>query len=475
MKVVVRRLLGQLAFRLFVSHVIVAALTGAGVTLFLLLLTRNTGQNPTIEVYRSVAVDYTRTWLSGVPDGEPTDTNVDPMVGWTLILSPDETVLWSRGETDCRAGMRLTTCMDTTELPPEDTFFEYRGEQWAMVRVSLANGDQVWMRRGPVIAEPILIYGNVEIRGYTAMVAFEVLSRAVLALPVALLLAWVVTRPQVKRLRLITKTSSQFASGDLSARIQDTNDDEVGRLAQQFDAMADGLAQNIELLQSLAQRNADLALQAEQAAIKAERNRISRDLHDAIAQRLFSLSVSTKALPQLIAQNMERGIQQARVIADMAEQTLLDLRALLVELRPSQLVQQGLADSLRRMFQQWQSLQRVQVEAALMLTGRHLPSPIEDAIYQITQEALSNVARHAAASLVEISLVEGKNQLILSISDNGLGFDPQAQLQKPHFGLVSMRERSAMFGGTFSVESVAGRGTTLQVTLPLVEITGEAK
>ncbi len=63
--------------------------------------------------------------------------------------------------------------------------------------------------------------------------------------------------------------------------------------------MADGLAQNIELLQSLAQRNAELALQAEQSAIKAERSRISRDLHDAIAQRLFSLSVSTKALPEL--------------------------------------------------------------------------------------------------------------------------------------------------------------------------------
>jgi NarL family two-component system sensor histidine kinase LiaS len=172
---------------------------------------------------------------------------------------------------------------------------------------------------------------------------------------------------------------------------------------------------------------------------------------------------------------MERGIQQARVIADMAEQTLLDLRALLVELRPAHLIQHGLADSLRRMFQQWQSLQRVQVEAALMLTGRHLPSPIEDAVYQITQEALSNVAQHAYASLVEISLVEGKNQLTLSISDNGQGFDPQAQSQKPHFGLVSMRERSAMFGGTFYVESTAGRGTTLQVTLPLVEPAGETK
>ncbi len=475
MKVSVKRLLGQLAFRLFVSHVVVAVLTGAGVTMFLLWLTRDTGQKPTIEVYRSVAVDYTRMWLTGVPDGQPTDRRIDPMIGWTLILSPEEQVRWSRGETDCRAGMAVTACVDVAQLPPDDTFFEQDGEQWAFVRVPLANGDQVWMRRGPVIAEPILIYGDVHIAGYTAMLTFEVLSRALVALPIALLLAWMITRPQVKRLYAITQMSRRYADGDLSARIQDTRDDEVGRLALQFDAMADALAQNIEVLQSLAQSNADLALQAEQAAIRAERHRISRDLHDAIAQRLFSLSVSTKALPSLISQNIERGVQQAQVIADIAEQTLLDLRALLVELRPSSLLQQGLADSLRRMFQQWESLQRVRVDAALMFTGRHLPAPIEDAVYQIVQEALSNIAQHATASLVEISLVEGKNQLTLSISDNGQGFDPQFQPHKSHFGLVSMRERSAMFGGTFSVESMAGRGTTLQVILPLVEAAGEGR
>jgi len=475
MKAFVRRICGQLAFQLFVSHVIVAGLTGAGVTLFLLSLTISTGQNPTLEVYQSVAVDYARMWLSGIPDGEATDTDVDPMVGWTLIVSPDEIVLWSRGETDCRAGMALTSCLNVEQLPNEDTFFEYNGEQWAMVRVPLANGDYVWMRRGPVIAEPILIYGNVEIRGYMAMLVFEVLSRAVVALPMALLLAWVITRPQVKRLRTITQMSHRFAQGDLSARIHDRHNDEVGQLAQQFDAMADGLAQNIEILQELAQRNAELAQQAEQAAIKAERSRISRDLHDAIAQRLFSLSVSTKALPELISQNMERGIQQARIIADIAEQTLLDLRALLVELRPSNLIQQGLAESLRTLCQQWQSLQHVHIESALMLTGRHLPSAIEDTVYHITQEALSNVARHTSASLVEISLVEGKHQLTLSISDNGQGFEPQAQSASPQFGLMSMRERSAMFGGTFSIESMAGKGTTLQVTLPLVDRISEVK
>lgn len=475
MREFLRRVCGQLTFRLFISHVIVAVLTGVGVTAALLFLTLKAGQNPTLEVYRSVAVDYARKWLTGAPDGEPTAPLVDPMKGWTVILSPEEIILWSRGETPCRAGMRSEECIDDQTLSMEEGFFEQNNEQWATVHVLLASGDSVLMQRGPIIAQPYLVYGDVVINGYAAMMMFEVLLRTAFALPIALLLAWVITRPQVRRLRAITQTSSRFADGDLRARIRDTHGDEVGRLAQQFDAMADGLAQNIEILQALAQRNTELALQAEQSAIKAERARISRDLHDAIAQRLFSLSVSTTALPEIIAQNAKRGIQQAQAIAEMAEQTLLDLRALLVDLRPSNLVQQGLSDALRLLCQQWQSLHHIRVEAALMLTGRHLPMPLVDAVYHITHEALSNVAHHAHATLVEISLVEGKNQLILSISDNGKGFDPQAQLHATHFGLVSIRERSAMFGGSLCIESAMGKGTTLEVILPLIEPIGEVK
>ncbi len=456
---------GQLQFRLFLSHVVVAVLTAVSVTVIVLTFTRTAAGDPSLETYRLVAFDYAKMWLDGNADGQPTDTAVDPMLGWTLVVSDEGQVLWSRGDTSCRAGMLVSVCLASQPIPNQNRFYDDHGEQWAEVRVPLITGDVVLMRRGPIIAEPRIFYGQLILSGYWQIIIFEALSRGVVSIPIALVLASIITRPQVKRLLAITQISRRFATGDFQVRIGDTSQDDVGRLAQQFDDMADALSQNMQTLQDMAQRNADLALQAEESAVKAERARISRDLHDAIAQRLFSLSVSTTALPEMITQNAERGVQQAQIIAEMAEQTLLDLRTLLGELRPAAIVERGLAESLRDMFRQWQTVHRIHIDSALMLTGRTIPSAVENALYQITHEALSNVARHARATLVEVSLVEGRNQLVLSISDNGLGFNTIEPTSVAHFGLMSMRERAQMFGGDLKVESETGKGTTLQATL----------
>jgi NarL family two-component system sensor histidine kinase LiaS len=465
-----KRLSGSLTARLFLSHVLVAVLTGAIVALILLTILNQSAQNLTLDTYRGMVPGYVAYWLIGQPDGEPTDLTIDPMPGWTLILSDTDEVLWSRGSTPCRAGMQLADCLPPEDVRPEgDSFFERNGERWAQVSVPLQVGGRALAQRGEFTFEPLASYGDIIVRGYDDLIVFEVLTRGAIAIPIALVLAGLITRPQIRRLSAITQASRRFASGDLEARVGDPGGDEVARLGQQFDDMAGALAQNIHALHDLAQRNAELALQAEQAAIKAERSRISRDLHDAIAQRLFSLSVSTTTLPDLIAQSPERGIQQAKAIAELAEQTLLDLRSLLMDLRPTSLVQHGLAESLTLLFRQWQSIHSAHIEPALMLTGRHIPAAIEDAVYQITQEALSNVARHADASLVELSLVEGQQQLLLSISDNGAGFDTEAPPASAKFGLISMRERAQMFGGKLDIESILGKGTTIQVSLPLAE------
>src|SRR5690606_23072342 len=102
-------------------------------------------------------------------------------------------------------------------------------------------------------------------------------------------------------------------------------------------------------LRELAQRNAQLAQDVEQVAVQNERMRLSRDLHDAIAQRLFSLTASTTSLPALIERDAARGAAQARTIAELAENTLLDLRALLVELRPTNLLRYDLGEALQKL------------------------------------------------------------------------------------------------------------------------------
>jgi len=323
------------------------------------------------------------------------------------------------------------------------------------------------MRRGPPSVEPALFLDETVIYGTASFMGVVGGAMAVLSVPVALVLALLLARPQTRRLSKIAQISRSFAGGALDERVQDKSQDDVGKLARQFDDMADALEQNIYALRDLAQRNADLAQQAEQAAIQSERVRLSRDLHDAIAQRLFSLSVSTSTLPEMIQTNQEKGIQQARIIASLAEQTLLDLRALLVELRPTNLIQRGLSDALHTLCHEWQITHHIPVECSLMLSGRHIPSAVEDTIYRVTQEALNNVAKHAQAESVHVSLVEGQKQITFSVSDSGRGFLVPVTAGNGKFGLNTMQERARAVGGHLTIESDAGRGTTVQMILPL--------
>jgi NarL family two-component system sensor histidine kinase LiaS len=162
----------------------------------------------------------------------------------------------------------------------------------------------------------------------------------------------------------------------------------------------------------------------EETAIQAERLRLARDLHDDIAQQLFSLSAQAAALSEQFARDPTQAAQQANAVAALADQTLLDLRAILVDLRPTQVIQRGLAEALQDLCQRWQAAHGIPVECAIALAGRYLPNGVVDGIYRVAQENLSNVAKHAQAHAVVVSLVEGQRQITLSMTDDGHGFDP---------------------------------------------------
>lgn len=467
-----KALFRSLTARLFFSHMLVAILTGAIVTAVMLLILWSSSQRPTLESYEGIAFQYGIYWLAGLPSDGANEEIIDPASGWTVIVSPDNTVLWSRGDTPCRAGMALADCAsDFVAVPASKQFFtremETGHEQWAEIVTTLVTGDRLIMQRGPITSQPLLDYSEIVIYGYRDLMLWEILSRGMLALPVALILVFLIARPQLRRIAHIARISRKFAEGDLTTRVNDPNFDEVGRLARQFDDMADALAQNIYALRDLAQRNAELAIEAETAAIQAERARFSRDLHDAIAQRLFSLSVSTASLPTLIAQDQAKGVRQAQLVAELAEQTQQDLRALLIELRPMQVLQHGFTDALNSLCEAWQTAHHIPVETSLMLNGTRLSSPLEDTLYRITQEALHNVAKHAGARCVQVSLVQGQQHIRLSISDDGGGFDPEATRNSGRFGLMTMRERAESLGGQLHIESEVGHGTTILASVPL--------
>lgn len=207
------------------------------------------------------------------------------------------------------------------------------------------------------------------------------------------------------------------------------------------------------------------------AAREAECKRISQELHDVIGQALTAVSINLAQIeqnlpPDVVATVGERLIDSERLITE----TLTLTRKLSLELRPSMLDELGLLPTLRWYVHQFG--ERLGIRASFRAGGmrRRLAPELETVLYRVVQEALTNVARHARAGAVDVHLERRAAHIVLTVTDDGAGFDVQAlehvANEDGRLGLVGIRERIALFGGTLHVTSRPGKGTQLQITLP---------
>ncbi|MBN1666098.1 MAG: GAF domain-containing protein [Anaerolineales bacterium] len=230
------------------------------------------------------------------------------------------------------------------------------------------------------------------------------------------------------------------------------------------------------LLESLAQRaalairNAQMYQNSSEMAAAQERNRLARELHDAVTQTLFSASLIAEALPALWARDPRRGQESLAKLRQMSRGALAEMRALLLELRPAALLDTGLPDLLQQLAEAVMGREDVPVAVSVDGSGR-LPKNVHIAYYRIAQEALNNVVKHARASQVQLSLrfvcdVEGElEEAVLEIRDNGRGFDPGQHLPD-HMGLVIMQERAASIRAAIVIASQPGQGTQVRLVWP---------
>ena len=201
-----------------------------------------------------------------------------------------------------------------------------------------------------------------------------------------------------------------------------------------------------------------------------ERGRIARELHDETAQSLASLLMGLGALQE--ARTVKAARAQARDLQQVATHALAEVRRLAWGLRPSVLDDLGLATALARYAADFGRTRgiTVRVETSGLDDGRLAPS-VETALYRIMQEALSNVARHAAATTVSVWLRRRQDAVVLIVDDDGCGFDseqpPGPATAARGLGIHTMRERAAVLKGTFTIDSAPGRGTRLEVEIPL--------
>jgi len=299
---------------------------------------------------------------------------------------------------------------------------------------------------------------------YSGIIALVILPLSMIS---SYMIAKFTTDSLGQRLEALFRASEQFANGNFIVRIHDDHDDDVGHISRQFNSMADVMLQSIHFLRDLAQSNSQMVNQAELIAVQAERGRLSRELHDSIAQHLFSLSASAHSLPQLINNDVPASIKQAARIAELAQQANLEMREILIDLRPIDVIEDGLAEALENLCNKWKQTHHIDITCTLMLLGRHINRAVEDVVYRVTQEALANVAKHANAQMVTVSVLESQTQLTVSITDDGKGFNAEKNIEGVHFGLVSMTERARAVGGTFEITSDTGKGTTVRIVMPL--------
>lgn len=213
---------------------------------------------------------------------------------------------------------------------------------------------------------------------------------------------------------------------------------------------------------ALAIGNARLREQVQLAATTAERDRIARDLHDAVTQTLFSAGLIAEAMPRVWEHDPEAGRQGLEELRNLTRGAAAEMRTMLLELRPAALTEKPLGESLRHLTEAMTGRARIPINLTVK-GARALPADVQITLYRIAQEAINNLAKHARADRAWVDLYCQGSEVRLCIGDDGCGFEPQDVLPD-RFGLKIMRERAEGVGATLSIESEPGQGTQVKVT-----------
>ncbi|SMO83201.1 GAF domain-containing sensor histidine kinase [Melghirimyces algeriensis] len=215
---------------------------------------------------------------------------------------------------------------------------------------------------------------------------------------------------------------------------------------------------------SLAMESARLEEKRQQLTVSQERNRLARDLHDSVNQKLFSLSLSAQAIKEFPQEEKKLFQETLQDIQDLSQEALKEMRALIWQLRPPGL-EAGIMTALRNYAHQLGLRVKDEVEGV-----DRLPGPVEEALWRIGQEALNNVSRHAGTDQVILRLKVKEGEVRLEVIDFGKGFSYDSkQHHQRTFGMTSMKERAEMLGGSFYIESIPGERTVCRTVIPIRE------
>ena len=217
-------------------------------------------------------------------------------------------------------------------------------------------------------------------------------------------------------------------------------------------------------MQQLGSKPQFLGTETKEQVIEQERRRIARELHDSVSQQLFAAMMMISALNERAEKFDEKEQKQLKMIEHVLSQAQAEMRALLLHLRPISLENKSLKAGIEGLLVELQT--KVQMKIHWDIEDVQLPEGVEDHLFRIAQELLSNTLRHSHATTLEVYLRQTDSNVLFKIEDNGVGFNTE-EILPGSYGINNMKERVQGLGGQVKIVSFPNQGTTIEIKIPL--------
>lgn len=252
--------------------------------------------------------------------------------------------------------------------------------------------------------------------------------------------------------------------------VEEESSKELNVIQQRMESLQEKFRLQAEYSQRIVTERANEREKSLQEVVIQERNRLARELHDSVSQQLFGASMMMSAINETESIDEETRKKQMVMVENMIHQSQLEMRALLLHLRPVALKGKSLQEGVEELLQELR--QKVPLKVEWNVEEFFVEKGIEDQLFRILQETVSNTLRHAKATTLDVLLVERDATVILRIVDNGIGFDMD-NVRTNSYGMQNMNERANEVGGNFKIISLVNEGTRVEVKIPNLKEEGE--
>ncbi len=291
------------------------------------------------------------------------------------------------------------------------------------------------------------------------------------ALLVGLVTGWVVGISVKKKAEEISFRLSELERGNYE-EVNNVEKDHFYLIWDRIDGIRNILKEQARIYQKLTTERVEWNNQMKEEVLTKERNRLARELHDSVSQQLFAATMLLSAINQNPNQISENTVKQRILVEEIINDAQTEMRALLLHLRPVQLEGKSLKAGMEEILTELTA--RLPMKVTWKIQDVSLDKGVEDHLFRILQESVSNTLRHAKASLLEVTLMKIDQFIFMKIIDDGKGFELESE-KTGSFGLINIKERAVEIGGYAKIISILGKGTSIEVKVPILMEEGDDK